>query len=525
MQANRRKFLEILAKGTASTTFLPYVVSGCEIINSNQKSIRGISPSTADALSLADGLRHEILIQWGDPISEQDTFGFNNDFIAFLPTEQKTDEGILWVNHEYIQSLFIHQERVTDKSLDQVRKEMYEVGGTFIHVKREKGKWSVVSHPGNKRITALTDIPFNWDEPIEGKSTAMGTLGNCAGGVTPWGTILTCEENYQLFYGDRTSKDRIITPSLEGWENFYANPPEHYGWVVEVDPTTGAAQKHIALGRCAHECATVKELEDGRLVVYTGDDKNDEHLYKFISSQPGSLKEGTLYVANIDVGMWVPVDVTRQPLLMAKFKTQTEALVYLRESAKILGGSRLDRPEDIEIDPVNGNVLVALTNNIPRENFFGSILKIEEENGDHASLTFKASTYLTGGEDTGFASPDNMVFDLAGNLWFTSDISGDKMNEPPYESFKNNGLFLVMRKGPQAGEVIQIASAPVDAEFTGPWFSPDGTTLFLSVQHPGEQSKSMESLTGHWPGEKGSMPRPAVITIQGPLLDKIQGKS
>ncbi|MEO0333714.1 MAG: alkaline phosphatase PhoX, partial [Bacteroidota bacterium] len=89
----------------------------------------------------------------------------------------------------------------------------------------------------------------------------------------------------------------------------------------------------MALGRCSHECATVKELEDGRLVVYTGDDKNDEHLYKFISSKPGSLREGTLYVANLEVGMWIPVDVEQQPLLMAQFKTQTEALVYLRESA------------------------------------------------------------------------------------------------------------------------------------------------------------------------------------------------
>ena len=522
MLPNRRKFLEILTKGTVSASLLPYAVSGCKATKVSSKRVRGIAPSSDDALVLAEELDYNLLIQWGDPISEQDTFGFNNDFIAFLPDEQKTDEGILWVNHEYINSLMIHQETVTDKTLEQVEQEMYAVGGSLVRVKKENGQWLVVSHPDNKRLTGLTEIPFNWDTSIEGKQAAMGTLGNCAGGVTPWGTVLTCEENYQYFYSDRSSSDRNITPSTEGWEKFYANPPEHYGWVVEVDPATGTAQKHVALGRCAHECATVKELEDGRLVVYTGDDKNDEHLYKFISSEPGSLREGMLYVANLGVGMWIPVDVEQQPLLMAQFKTQTEALVYLRESAKILGATRLDRPEDIEIDPVSGDVLVALTNNIPRENYFGSILKIEEENGDHAALTFKATTYLTGGEDTGFASPDNMVFDRAGNLWFTSDISGSKMNQPPYSAFKNNGLFLVMRDGSQAGEVIQMASAPVDAEFTGPCFSPDGSTLFLSVQHPGEQSSSLEALTSHWPGKPGSIPRSAVVTIQGPLLQQIQ---
>ena len=433
MPSNRRTFLEILTKGTISTTLLPYVVSGCPAAETRSRHVRGIAPSSEDALVLAEDLHYDLLIRWSDRISEQDTFGFDNDYIAFLPTGQSTDEGMLWVNHEHVNPLFIHQRAVTDKTSEQVAQEMYAVGGSLVRVKKENGRWAVVPHTDNKRLTGLTEIPFNWSTPIEGKRMAMGTLGNCAGGVTPWGTVLTCEENYQYFYGDRRPGDRRpgdrnIAPSAVGWEKVYANPPEHYGWVVEVDPATGTAQKHVALGRCAHECATVKELADGRLVVYTGDDKNDEHLYKFISSQPGSLREGTLYVANLDVSMWIPVDVKKQPLLMARFKTQTEALVYLRDSAKVLGASRLDRPEDIEIDPVSGDVLVALTNNIPRENYFGSILKIKEENGDHAALTFQATTYLTGGEDTGFASPDNMVFDRAGNLWFTSDISGTMMN-------------------------------------------------------------------------------------------------
>ena len=134
-----------------------------------------------------------------------------------------------------------------------------------------------------------------------------------------------------------------------------------------------------------------------------------------------------------------------------------------------------------------------------------------------------ADTFLSGGEETGFACPDNLAFDNGGNLWFTSDISGGAMNKGPYVSFKNNGLFVLLRSGENAGEVVQIASAPVDAELTGPFFTPDGKTLFLSVQHPGGQSNSLNELTSHWPDGGDSLPSPSVVTIQGPLLNAIQG--
>ena len=116
-----------------------------------------------------------------------------------------------------------------------------------------------------------------------------------------------------------------------------------------------------------------------------------------------------------------------------------------------------------------------------------------------------------------------MAFDTAGNLWFTSDMSGTAMNKAPYKEFKNNGLFLVPRTGPKAGTVMQVASAPSDAEMTGPSFSPDGKTLFLSIQHPGECSKNLEELTSHWPDGGNSIPRSAVVTISGKTLEAIQG--
>ena len=525
----RRTFLEFLGKGVVGSAVLPPLLAKNQFNFKKSFQIKGLSPSDADKLNLAKGLDFDVLIKWGDKINDVDTFGFNNDFTAFLPFDKNNpDDGILWVNHEYVDSRFVsgytgEQER----TMEQVQKEQYAVGGSFIRIQKNKrGKWKLVKDdPQNRRVSGHTLIPFNWDEKIAGKDKAVGTLANCSGGVTPWGTILTCEENYDGFVGERNHKtgERTISKYDIGWTDFINYPPEHYGWVVEVDPKTGEAKKHIALGRCAHECATVQELADGRLVVYTGDDAINQCIYKFIGSKPRSLSEGTLYVANTKLGKWESLKYEDSKVLQKLFKNQTEVLIRLREAARYIGGTPLDRPEDIDIDPINGNVLISLTNNFTVKNYHGSILKIVEDNGDHASLTFKAETYLAGGEETGFACPDNMAFDPVGNFWFTTDMSGSLMNKEPYEAFKNNGLFLVPRFGDQAGEIIQIASAPRDAELTGPWFAPDGKTLFLSVQHPGEMSPSLDQLTSHWPGGGTSIPKPAVVAIYGELLESLQG--
>jgi secreted PhoX family phosphatase len=160
-----------------------------------------------------------------------------------------------------------------------------------------------------------------------------------------------------------------------------------------------------------------------------------------------------------------------------------------------------------------------LTNNIPKADFVGSILKIEEESSDKTGKSFKSDTFLAGGPEMGFACPDNMAFDPKGNLWFTSDMSGSMMNKNEhYKAFGNNGLFVFNAK---EDVVVQVASAPMDAEFTGPFFSPDGKSLFLSIQHPGETSKSLDSLTSHWPDGGSAIPRSAVIIISGPVLDKL----
>jgi secreted PhoX family phosphatase len=544
---SRKEFISFLGKASLGALMIPPFITSCgstttpttpvlspkeQLEKLKNLAIKAIPPSDKDDLLLAEGLDYHTIIKWGDKISRKDTFGFNNDFTCFIPLDENNPkDGLLWVNHEYIDPLFISgfssREYKEARTTDQIDKEMYNVGGTIVRIKEENGKWEIVKNdPFNRRITAKTPIKLNWDTPIKGKTTVIGTHSNCSGGITPWKTFLTCEENYDSFYGETEYDENDVPkhiPSSYGWEKVHNHPPEHYGWVVEIDPKDGSAQKHVALGRFAHECCTLYELEDKRVVAYTGDDKVNEHLYKFISSKPGSLKEGTLYVADIDNGKWLALDWETQTVLKKKFKDQTEVLIRAREAAKLLGATELNRPEDIEIDPITGHILVSLTNNVTKKDYHGSILKIEENDGAFDALTFTASTYKAGGEENGFSCPDNLAFDLAGNLWITSDMSGSLMNKPvrPYMPFKNNSLFVIPRYGKDEGKVIRVATAPRDAELTGPWFSPDGKTLFLSVQHPGEQTEDKKNPTSKWPFDRDNIPKPAVVAIKGDLIEKM----
>ena len=543
---SRRDFLRFLGTASIGSLVVPPFMERCGNFNNhivpaglsdiNRKDllkfkIKGLDPTDRDDLVLAKGLKSRVLISWGTPINKNETFGYNNDFTCFIPLQDKQDDGLLWVNHEYTDPLFVSNYNFADpeqlRTREQVDQEMRSVGGSIIRVKKLNNRWRFVhSDKYNRRLDATTPIPFNWDEKIKDADHAIGTHSNCSGGITPWGTILTCEENYDQFFGE-TEYDRDNKPahraSSIGWEEYYPYPPEHYGWVVEVDPLTGKAQKHVALGRFAHECCTITELEDGRVVAYTGDDMVNMFIYKFVSSQKHSLKEGTLYVADTYNGRWIPLDYDKHPILRQRFKNQTEVLIRCREAARLVGATPQNRPEDIEIDPLTGNIIIALTNNVQVGDYHGKILKIIETDGKYDALTFKPEIMATGGEETGFSCPDNLVFDLSGNLWFTSDISGSLMNvaDKPYASFKNNGLFVLIRHGKRAGEIVQIMSAPIHAELTGPWFSPDYKTLFLSVQHPGEYSYSKEMLSSKWPFDSDGIPKPSVVTVEGKLLDKL----
>lgn len=517
----RRKFLMFLGQGAVSLQAANLLGSPLAFAGGSKRPDFVIAPSAKDTVGLANGFAYQILMKEGDTInSKGETFGFNNDFTALLPIDGKKDEAILWVNHEYpspthFVSGWIRGQKHTKS---QVQKEMKAVGGSLLHVKKSTGSdhWEVVRNDKiNRRLDGTTRIPFAGGAKVRGSNTAVGTFANCAGGVTPWNTFLTAEENFQDYYGDRDSKGKKSTSRYAmGWEEFYNRPPEHYGWIVEVEPKTGKAKKLVALGRFAHEGAKVVLGKDGRCAVYSGDDASDRCFYKFIADKPNSLESGTLYVANVKEGKWLPLDREKSPELKKHFKTQTEVLVYAREAAELLGATRLDRPEGVDVHPKTGAVFLALTNNKKKGNFHGSIFKLEEKNNDPFATEFTSSTFMAGGEEGGFSCPDNLAFDKDGNLWMTTDISGSVMNKPPYEAFKNNGLFVIPTSGELAGKAFQVASAPNDAELTGPWFSDDGKTLFLSVQHPGENS-SPDKYTSHWPEGGKARPKSAVITITG----------
>ncbi|MGB0452088.1 MAG: PhoX family protein [Bacteriovoracaceae bacterium] len=520
MSFNRRDFVKFLGGSTAlvSGTSILGALSGCA--TSTKSGIPLMRPSQKDDLVMNSGLKYELLLSHGDKINSTESFGFNNDYNAFIPLYGKNDEALFWTNHEYPHPMFLGTGKRTK---EDIVKEQKALGGSIVHIKKdEMGRWQLVKNSKfNKRVDGTTEIPIIADRKIAGTKTAIGTFANCAGGITPWGTVLTCEENYHDYYGEIKFGSKKKKSGELGWDEYFDRSPYHYGWVVEVDLLTAKAKKLTALGRFAHESATTIKAKDGRTVVYSGDDKVGECLYKFIADKPGSLDKGELFVADVVGGKWLSLDIKKQPKLKAKFKDQTDVLIHCRDAAKVLGATPLDRPEDVEIQPGTNNVFVCLTNNKRKNNYHGSILKIEETGNDPLALTFKASDFAVGGEEAGFSCPDNIAFDGKGNLWMTTDMSGSAMNKPPYTKFKNNGLFYFPMSGPDAGVAVQMASAPTDAELTGLCFSADEKTLFLSIQHPGEKSKSLNALTSTWPFGPGRNPEPSVVQISGPLMDRL----
>ena len=545
----RGEFLRFMGRGglwVSLTAFLAWLLTCARRTPprpAGRLPFEPITPESRDELVLAKGLRYQILIQEGESLTSDLSFGKNNDFLAFCPLEDTPaaragNEALLWVNHEYPIPLFTESAVVKQAgTLAEAEAMRRSVGASILRIRR-KGPgdpWKFIpDHKSNWRLDGETSIPIIAPRPPGGGSPAEGTLGNCSGGVTPWNTILSAEENHRDYYGevdykigepDQNNPKRKIRKNGYGWQKFFTRHPEEYGWIVEADPIRRKARKLTALGRFHHESATVVLTSDGRPVVYTGDDINGGCIYKFVSDhkyRPGVdtaplLASGRLFVANLERQRWEELNIERAEL-KNRFADQMEVLTRTREAAGYVGGSKLSRPEDIEIDPKNGGVFIALTNYVGKNDYYGSLLRINEAGGDYAALTFRSDTYLEGGDENGFACPDNMVFDRRGNLWLTSDISGSYLNRHPYKSFGNNGLFYLPMSGPDAGKVFQVASAPTDAEFTGPCFSKDGRTLFLSVQHPGLESKNLQDLTSHWPGGGNDIPRSAVVMITGDLL-------
>ncbi|XEC97713.1 PhoX family phosphatase [Paenibacillus tarimensis] len=494
-----------------------------------------IQPSKADKLILPDNFKYDVVAAFDDVINKQgEKFGSGADYNAFFPIDGSNSRGLLATNHEYTNIFSLGPVADSGLTADQVQKDLYYQGMSVIEVYRdEKGTWKMdTSSKYARRINGFSpfDItgPARGSQALGGASTAQGTFANCSGGVTLWNTVLSCEENFS---------DTAETAKL---------PVTHYGWVVEIDPFDASyRKKHTALGRFNHENTAMGLASDGRVVVYMGDDKKDACVYKFLSKgkyvqsrgrqNAKLLEEGTLYVANLKAGKWVPVTIEEVSKLLAndkfkvpsgvkgdikslrdQFKSQADVVTNCHTAALIVGGTPTDRPEDIEISPFDNTVFICHTNNDNHGNIHGHITRIFENGNDLGALEFDFEIFAAGGRQSGFSSPDNLAFDSNGNLWVVTDISTSSHNKGVYQSFMNNGLFVIPTSGPSKGTALQFASGPVDSELTGPFFTPDEQTLFLSVQHPGEMTTDLNNPTSLWPHRPGDKKaRCGVVAISG----------
>ncbi|MEO1089515.1 MAG: PhoX family phosphatase [Pseudomonadota bacterium] len=557
-----------------------------------------------DDHQVAPGYRADVLIRWGDrvtakapefdpqaqsPEAQAEQFGYNNDFVAYYPLPYgsgNSEHGLLHVNHEYTSpELMFPGWTFEEQTEAQSLIEMMAHGGSVIEVIKENGQWRIVDDSDfARRITVDTEMEVTG--PAAGHdrlktnydptgTRVLGTVNNCAGGKTPWGTVLMAEENFHGYVGGELPAD---VAAVEGpvherygikadarypwWKvvdrldrSKEPNEINRFGWMVEYDPYDPASmpKKRTALGRFKHEGATCIVNGDGRLVVYSGDDERFDYLYKYVSNgtvnvedraaNDALLDEGTLYVAQFDEDKltWLPVVFGEGPLTEANgFTSQADVLLETRRAADLLGATPMDRPEDVEPNPVNGRVYMMLTNNTRRteeqvdavnpraENRHGHIVEMVPPGApdatDHAATEFTWNIFLKGGNpaeaESGaeygagttvwLSSPDNCAFDPKGRLWISTDQgSSQARNDIP------DGMYACDVDGSGRAMVKFFYGCPRDAEMCGPEFTPDGRTLFIAPQHPGEGADStFESPSTRWPDFADNMPpRPAIVVI------------
>jgi len=553
------------------------------------------------------GYDAQVLLRWGDPIlpgapnfvpgkpsaeAQALQFGYDNDFLAFMPLPRgssSSTNGLLCVNHERCTAQLMwpgmqaHNYRRLMR-MEHCAHEMAAQGFSVVEIRRQTDEWKVVTASRyHRRISAQRTL-MTISGPAAGHvrmqtnadptgTRVIGTLNNCAGGVTPWGTVLTCEENIHLYFtGDPTAQPDPAALKRYGfggdpiyvWGHYFdrfnmdkePNEPNRFGWVVEIDPydPQSTPVKRTALGRIKHEGATVVVSQDGRIVVYTGDDERFEYLYKFVSdgkfvrdnaaANRELLNKGTLYVARFEANgrmRWLPMVYGQGPLTAANgFACQADVLIEARRAADLLGATTLDRPEDVETHPGTGAVYVVLTNNHLRTpdqlnpanprpfNKWGQIIELNPPrvNGtaDHTADEFTWEFFLLAGNPSDavqsaryagpvskngwLACPDNVAFDPRGRIWIATDGQDDVAGLA-------DSLYAADTTGPGRGSTRLFFNAPRGAEVCGPCFTPDGSTLFVAVQHPADEPNSTYAHPStRWPDFKANMPpRPSVLAI------------
>jgi len=548
-----------------------------------------VPASTADTVTVPNGYTWDVLVRWGDPLwskgaafdhetrgtaaSQELAFGDNNDGMVLFT---QSGRSVLAVNNEYINRSHIFGNREDGKpaTADDVKKGMAAHGVSVFEIEQTASGWSVVRDSSfNRRITAKTPMaitgPARGDAMMKTKADpkgeiALGTWNNCGNGRTPWGTYLTCEENFNGYF--MSSDEAALTAAHKrygikaedrgyGWstvdERFDVakspNEPNRFGYIVEIDPLdpNSTPKKRTALGRFKHENAEVVIAANGHAVVYMGDDERGEFLYRFVSKEKyvlggnnaDLLAEGDLYVAKFHEdgsGEWLAL--TPKTTGMA---SMAEVCIHTRQAASAVGATTMDRPEWVSAHPGRAEVCCALTNNKNRgvktnaggdetpvggpnpraKNNYGQIVTWRPGNEDHTAPAFAWDLFVVAGNptvhsdayagsdnvnaDNMFNSPDGLAFDTTGLLWIQTD--GNYSNDADFAGMGNNQMLV---GDPDSGEIRRFMTGPKECEITGVTWSADRRTMFVGIQHPGEKGGS------HFPEGGNAVPRSCIVAVR-----------
>jgi len=552
-------------------------------------NFKAVPTNTFDTITLPEGFEWHVVAKWGDPLwsgtpqldeqtggtakSQSKAFGDNNDGMSLF---KQNGKHLLVVNNEYINKryLFPTQKKHRPQSEDDVLKSKAAHGLSIAQIQQnDQGQWAIVKDsPLNRRVTA--DTPMEITGPAAGHELmqtahdpagleALGTFNNCGNGQTPWGTYLTCEENFNGYFSS-SDPNLTLSPAQKrygighndygyNWASFderfdiakHPNEPNRFGYVVEYDPRNPNApiKKRTKLGRFKHENAEVVLAKNGRVIVYMGDDERGEFLYKFVSrdayeegaSTEKLLTKGTLYAAKFyqDLrGAWLPLTPETTGM------SEAEICIHTRLAASKVGATTMDRPEWVAAHPEKPEVYCALTNNKYRaikpnkggdktpakgpnpraKNIYGQIVKWTPDKDDHLETGFQWKLFALAGNPEAhqdaragsdninaanmFNSPDGLFFDTKGRLWIQTD--GKYSNKGDFAGMGNNQMLV---GNPSTGEIRRFMVGPKECEITGSCWSPDKKTLFIGIQHPGERGGS------HFPLGEDHIPRSCVIAI------------